>query len=152
MYFARLLAGFAICVVPAAGQARTPMTPKSDSVTTAHVATHPELLESVPQASRSASIPVERSQASHSEHWLTPEGLERADSAPNFLTGRPSVPGTLSYDSVCFSMRSYKVAKDSKDSDAVHPVGYTTCQPGRRFGLKTTDLRSKSAVERETVQ
>jgi len=51
-------------------------------------------------------------------------------------------------DSVCFSMRSYKVARDSKDSDAVHPAGYTTCQPGRRYGLKTTDLRSNSSPDR----
>jgi hypothetical protein len=53
-------------------------------------------------------------------------------------------------DSVCYAIRGYRVARDSKDSDAVHPAGYTTCQPGRRFGLKTTDLRSNSRPERQT--
>jgi hypothetical protein len=39
----------------------------------------------------------------------------------------------------CYSIRSYLMARDSKDSDSTHLVGTSTCQPARRYGLKTTD-------------
>ena len=41
-------------------------------------------------------------------------------------------------DSFCFTMRSYVVARDSKDSDSTHPVGYSTCRRSSRYHLKTT--------------
>lgn len=44
----------------------------------------------------------------------------------------------------CLSIRSYVVKRDSKDSDAVHPAGYTTCVPMTRFRLKTADLHTSS--------
>jgi hypothetical protein len=40
----------------------------------------------------------------------------------------------------CFKMRSYVVARDSKDSDAVHLVRYSTCQPASRYQIKTADI------------
>ena len=43
-------------------------------------------------------------------------------------------------DSMCLKIRSYVVARDSKDSDSVHPVKYTTCVPASRYQLKTTEL------------
>lgn len=43
-------------------------------------------------------------------------------------------------DFVCLKIRSYVVARDSKDSDSVHPVKYSTCQPASRYQLKTTEL------------
>jgi hypothetical protein len=42
----------------------------------------------------------------------------------------------------CYAIRSYVVARDSKDSDSTHPAGYSTCQPATRYGLKTTEIRS----------
>ena len=42
-------------------------------------------------------------------------------------------------DTVCYKIRSYVVARDSKDSDSVHPVGYSTCQPSSKYRLRTTD-------------
>lgn len=47
----------------------------------------------------------------------------------------------------CLKIRSYVVARDSKDSDSTHPVSYSTCQPSKRYSLRTTDMRSGS-VER----
>jgi hypothetical protein len=44
----------------------------------------------------------------------------------------------------CLKIRSYVVARDSKDSDSTHPVSYSTCQPAKRYGLRTTDMRSGS--------
>lgn len=41
-------------------------------------------------------------------------------------------------DTTCYTIRSYVVARDSKDSDATHAAGYSTCQPSTRFRLKST--------------
>jgi hypothetical protein len=43
-------------------------------------------------------------------------------------------------DTVCYKMRSYVVARDSKNSDSVHPVGYSTCQPAGKYRLRTTEM------------
>jgi hypothetical protein len=37
----------------------------------------------------------------------------------------------------CYMLRTYRVARESPDSDATRPAGYTTCQPSTRYGLKT---------------
>jgi hypothetical protein len=42
-------------------------------------------------------------------------------------------------DATCFTIRSYVVARDSKNSDSTHPVGYSTCHPARRYGLKKVE-------------
>jgi hypothetical protein len=42
----------------------------------------------------------------------------------------------LGDENVCYAIRSYVVARDSKDSDSVHPVSSTTCVPAKRYGLK----------------
>jgi hypothetical protein len=47
-------------------------------------------------------------------------------------------------DSTCYSIRSYVVARDSKDSDSTHPAGYSTCQPTDRYRLKSTEIRAVS--------
>ncbi len=44
-------------------------------------------------------------------------------------------------DNTCLTMRSYVVARDSKDSDSTHLVSYTTCQPSARYRVKTTEMR-----------
>jgi len=41
----------------------------------------------------------------------------------------------------CYAIRSYVVARDSKDSDSTHPAGYSTCQPSNRYRVKRADLR-----------
>jgi hypothetical protein len=47
-------------------------------------------------------------------------------------------------DSLCYTIRSYVVARDSKHSDAVHPAGYSTCQPASKYRLRTTQMTSGS--------
>lgn len=49
---------------------------------------------------------------------------------------------TLDADATCYTLRTYVVARDSKDSDSTHPAGYSTCQPSAQYQLKTTVLRS----------
>ena len=40
-------------------------------------------------------------------------------------------------DNLCFAIRSYVMARDSKDSDSTHLVGYTTCVPSRKYQVRT---------------
>ena len=54
------------------------------------------------------------------------------------------VGGDLITDSTCLKIRSYVVARDSKNSDSTHPVSYSTCQPASRYRLRTTEVRSGS--------
>jgi hypothetical protein len=49
--------------------------------------------------------------------------------------------GPLAPETMCYSIRSYVVARDHKHSDSVHPVGYTTCVPASRYRLKTADVQ-----------
>ena len=45
-------------------------------------------------------------------------------------------------DMVCLKIRSYVVAQDDKDSDSVHLVGYSTCQPTSRYRLRKTQIQT----------
>lgn len=47
-------------------------------------------------------------------------------------------PDSLSADSVCLKIRSYVMKRDGKNSDSTHLVGYSTCQPAKKFQLRTT--------------
>ncbi len=42
-------------------------------------------------------------------------------------------------DGVCYKLRSYKVARDDRDSDSTHPVGYSTCQRASKFQMRSAD-------------
>lgn len=64
----------------------------------------------------------------------------RLDSGVGRLLAPPN--GQLGDETLCYTMRSYVVARDSKDSDSVHPTGYSTCQPASRYRLRTTQLRA----------
>ena len=73
-----------------------------------------------------------------SEPWrFIPPDISLSQS-PRIL--RFGSPGPSSDDFVCLKIRSYVVARDSKDSDSVHPVKYSTCQLASRYQLKTTEL------------
>ena len=52
--------------------------------------------------------------------------------------------GDLDGVTTCLKIRSYVVARDSKDSDSTHPVSYSTCQPSSRYRVRTTEIRSGS--------
>ena len=66
----------------------------------------------------------------------------------DFLSGRSKesktrtlvmgLNGPLDTDATCFTMRSYVVARDSRDSDSTHPTGYSTCQPASKYRVRTT--------------
>jgi len=46
--------------------------------------------------------------------------------------------GDLDGVTTCLKIRSYVMARDSKDSDSTHPVGYSTCQPASKYRVRTT--------------
>lgn len=48
-------------------------------------------------------------------------------------------------DKLCFTIRSYVVERDEKDSDSTHPVGSSTCQPARRYALKKVQISPDSS-------
>ena len=50
-----------------------------------------------------------------------------------------SPDGPLAAGTTCYAIQSYVVARDSKDSDSVHPVGHSMCIPATRYRLKTAD-------------
>jgi hypothetical protein len=41
-------------------------------------------------------------------------------------------------DYLCYKLRTYFVARESRSSDVTHDAGYSTCQAAFRFGLKRT--------------
>jgi hypothetical protein len=47
-------------------------------------------------------------------------------------------------DTTCYNIRSYVVARDSKDSDSTHPAGYSTCLPSNRYQLRSAEVRVDS--------
>jgi hypothetical protein len=56
-----------------------------------------------------------------------------------------SLEGQPVTDSICYSIRSYVVARDDKDSDSTHPVGSSTCQPASRYRVKKALVEAGSS-------
>ncbi len=62
-------------------------------------------------------------------------------SVPRFLL-RNQEQQSLGDDNLCYTIRSYKVARDNPQSDSTHAVGSSTCQPAARFHTHTIELRN----------
>jgi hypothetical protein len=39
-------------------------------------------------------------------------------------------------DMLCYTMRSYFMEREARDSDVTWPTGYSTCQKASRFAVK----------------
>jgi hypothetical protein len=79
------------------------------------------------------------------EKWQIPERFPEAVSteavvAPGNLDKGIAISpsGNGSGDVYCLMIRSYVVARDSKDSDATHFVRSSTCQLASKYRVKTT--------------
>ncbi len=62
---------------------------------------------------------------------------DRADfdrTVRNFMRGDGS---QLERDGVCYTMRTYKVAREDKDSDVTRPVRVTRCLPATKLEFKS---------------
>ena len=64
-------------------------------------------------------------------------GKSKPDAKPRTLA--LGLDGRLDDDATCYTMRSYVVARDSKDSDSTHLTGYSTCQRATKYRLKATE-------------
>jgi hypothetical protein len=51
--------------------------------------------------------------------------------------GTSHIPPDLLADQYCLKIRSYQMARDSKNSDSTHLVGYSTCLPASKYRLRT---------------
>jgi hypothetical protein len=50
-------------------------------------------------------------------------------------------------DATCYTLRTYRVARENPQSDSTRPAGYSTCQRATRFQLKTA-VDSREIVPR----
>jgi hypothetical protein len=94
-----------------------------------------------------ASSAVTPARTTTTETWRIPERLSEAISTNE---GFVPLDGSLdkgiaispsggdSGENFCFKIRSYVVARDSKDSESTHFVRSSTCQPASKYRVKTT--------------
>ncbi|HEV2470470.1 MAG TPA: hypothetical protein VGS78_14865 [Candidatus Sulfotelmatobacter sp.] len=57
---------------------------------------------------------------------------------PAVFMPMPPLTTQMADAGACYSIRSYVVARDSKNSDATHLVGYSTCRPANRYRVWKT--------------
>lgn len=93
------------------------------------------------------------------QHQSAPLRLEEAVSDYNADGGSRVTPPDANSDqamviwpyaqdfsgSLCYTIRSYVVARDSKDSDSTHFVRSSTCQPASRYRVRTIEARPDSS-------
>jgi hypothetical protein len=48
-------------------------------------------------------------------------------------------------DVTCYTVQSYRVKRQSRDSDVVEPTGYSTCQRASKFGVKRAGEPDKAS-------
>jgi hypothetical protein len=65
-------------------------------------------------------------------------------SVPHFLLNNPDRQ-RLEDDTLCYTMRNYKVARDNPQSDSTHAAGSSTCQPAARFHVHSIELKASPA-------
>jgi len=52
--------------------------------------------------------------------------------------------GRVEANPTCYTIRSYVVERDAKNSDSTHPVGSSTCQPTSRYRVKNVQAEPGS--------
>jgi hypothetical protein len=130
MPFSRMLAAAILLCASALAQNVKPVTGSNEAIPPANAQRTPATAESqLTEAVRS---------------------LENARDRYNFdnmivhLDDSGAIPGGAMMDTTCYTMRSYLVARDDKNSDSTHPVGYSTCQRASQYRLKSAQLGSNS--------
>jgi hypothetical protein len=48
-------------------------------------------------------------------------------------------------DLTCYTIESYRVKRQSRDSDVTEPIGYSTCQRASKYGVKKADELGKAS-------
>ena len=132
----RLLAVLFICCLSsiAQDQAKVNGAPV-DSQEKSAAPTEPwKIVLAQPRSADTANDVLARLQSGPSQFTVDRSGRALlTPDAQNLLFDVSPLPG----DDICYTIRSYVVARDAKDSDSTHPVKSSTCQPGSRYRLKT---------------
>jgi hypothetical protein len=134
------VAALALCALPAFAQDQGDQLPLSASSDSSSFLTS-QYFVSAP-SERPIAIP--QSHSPSEDHILNglPDGRRTIHGFPMQFP-RAAVLQTQG-DTVCYTIHSLKVARDSKDSDATHPVSSSTCLPSTQYQLKSTVLRESS--------
>lgn len=117
------VAALALCSLPALAQNHLPTTPSAG----ASVFPTPHYFSFTPTPHVLSDFPDER---------RTIHGLPLEFPRPAVLQSDG--------DRVCYTIHSLKVARDSKDSDATHPVSSSTCLPANQYQTRSAVLRNSS--------
>ncbi|HMK20936.1 MAG TPA: hypothetical protein VK466_01300 [Terriglobales bacterium] len=72
------------------------------------------------------------------------KSLDQLLQAMNDPAGRDS--WELERDGVCYTLRTYVVARDEKDSDSTHAVRVTRCLPATRLQFKTATVPVRPTI------
>jgi hypothetical protein len=109
-----------VCVAPIAAQSSPDKTPAFS---------HPQRDELVaaPEFRARSVQPVQ----------LAPNWRTRIRDTESQQCVLPSDSTPVQNDTVCYSMRSYRVTRDDPGSDSTKLVGYSECQPAARYQVKT---------------
>jgi hypothetical protein len=71
-------------------------------------------------------------------HTARPMQREKDSWLPPPLNSRMEHILTLEQnEATCYTLRTYRVARETPDSDSTRPAGYSTCQRATRFQLRT---------------
>jgi hypothetical protein len=144
MTLARLLSVLLLCSLPALTQDQRPVEPggmargnRFFALSSGTAATPQEPWRIVP------SNPADFSSGRNllEPMRLDQYRLDRIKSDPHI---RHLQLDALDADTSCFTIRSYVVARDSKDSDSTHPAGYSTCLPSNRYQVRNAEIRLDS--------
>jgi hypothetical protein len=92
-------------------------------------------------AARQSSFP---SATSPSSDWLNASGIVRPDFSGMAASDRSDQDGrrvdpARDGDLTCYTIQSYLVKRQSRDSDVIEPVGHSTCQRASRYGVKKVE-------------
>jgi hypothetical protein len=76
-------------------------------------------------------LPEDGRESIRTDHYRLPDrGLRHGFAVP---------PSERQSETVCYTMRSYYVRKDSTNPDSVHADGFSTCQEAFRFQVRDAD-------------
>ena len=137
-----LISAAVLCTstVFAQNQPAKPYSPAIAAQTTPDTSTNPEPWRIIPkptQQSGSASSDVRPETGDNNSNILVSDLQDRVLTAR--ALSRLAEVEQLMNGNTCYSIRSYLMARDSKDSDSTHLVSTSTCQPAQRYTVKTTD-------------
>lgn len=111
-----------------------------------NAAATPEPWRILPNKAGDATVPQARLEASQVRKDMDRPTPDTKFLLPNAAVRDFVIPPFALADGTCFAIRSYVVARDSKDSDSVHPAGYSTCVPANKYRIRKVE-RSGEATQ-----